>query len=71
MPGRLLPHHSGAQHQAMGGDFRLFRGFPQDRQEVAAQAHDLASESMPSDGRVKPDRLGKNKGYQGFRRELR
>ena len=37
--GRLLPHHAGAQHQPVGDDFRLLRGFAQDRQEEAGQAH--------------------------------
>ncbi len=37
--GRLLPHHAGAQHQPVRDDFRLFRRFAQDRQEITGQAH--------------------------------
>ena len=39
--GRLLAHHAGAQHQPMRDDLRLFRGFAQDRQEIAGKAHVL------------------------------
>ena len=37
--GRLLPQHAGAQHQPVRDDFRLPRGFAQDRQEIAGKAH--------------------------------
>ena len=43
--GRLLPHHAGAQHQPVGDDLRLFRGFTQDRQEETGEAHCKGSES--------------------------
>ena len=33
--GGLLPHHSRAQHQPVGDDLRLFRGFAKDGQEEA------------------------------------
>ena len=37
----LLPHHAGAQHQAVRHDLRLARRLAQNRHEVAGQAHGI------------------------------
>ena len=36
---RFLPQHSGAQHQPVRDDFRLFRGFSQNGQEIPGETH--------------------------------
>src|SRR5262249_42629872 len=40
--GGLLTHHAGAQHQPMRNDFRFFRRFTQNRQEIAGAAHEFS-----------------------------
>ena len=42
--GGLLPDHAGAQHQPVRDDLGLGRGFLQDGQEIARQAHGQALE---------------------------
>ena len=62
-PGRLLPHHAGAQHQPMRDDLGLLRRLAQDRQEIAGQAHGRLRRRFV--GTARPSEIGTAEKTQG------